>query len=710
MAFSFSRGTRRLLRVGVGGGVLFLFLALFLLVGLALMHAPAQASITTLTVTTTGDDASPAACSGTSCATLRDAVSAANAMTSSSGSPIEIDLPAGTITLTSGVIDLGSTTNMFLTIKGHGPAPGDSVVHQATAGSGVFETPIVNHLTTNFQALTISGGHAGGFGGGALQTGSTGDVATFTNCVLTNNTATVGGAVLMSGGNLAISGSTFVSNTATSGAGGAVDFVASSAPGNLTINNSTFSGNAATAGTGTTARGGAVSVSGSLASLAITGSSFDANVAGSVVGGQGQGGALATSGETSGSITLSGFTNNAARNGNPTLVPPVNLDNRGIGGAIYNDSGALTVSDSRFADNAATEGPAVEQDTSAGSVTANDNWWGSNAAPGSAVSANSARTLLTRGQVPATATRLQLRIGAAPASVAPGGAAIVSADLYGRAGTITTPLPPGALNGLAPFPAPGGSVFSHAVHGSLSGAATQFVNGKASATFTAGTFLGPGGVDATADNQTATAAVTVTTDAVVTLGSSSNPSVLGQPVTFTATIGSAVALTTPAGALGGTVQFQVDGGSVGGPVPVVAGAATSAPVTNLGVGTHTVAATFSGDADLNPATGTLAGGQVVNKAGAAVAVGSSSNPSVAGQNVSFSATVTALAPGVGSPTGTVQFKDNGAAIGGPQSLNDSGVATVAVSSLSVGTHDITAEYGGNAGFLPATGADRKSVV
>ena len=88
------------------------------------------------------------------------------------------------------------------------------------------------------------------------------------------------------------------------------------------------------------------------------------------------------------------------------------------------------------------------------------------------------------------------------------------------------------------------------------------------------------------------------------------------------------------------------------------------------------------------------------KATTTTAVSSSVNPSDFTQSVTFTATVTATA---GTPTGSVQFKDNGTNLGTAAALNGSGVATVSTSALTVGTHTITAEYGGAATFDPSTG-------
>src|SRR5206468_12439299 len=62
-----------------------------------------------------------------------------------------------------------------------------------------------------------------------------------------------------------------------------------------------------------------------------------------------------------------------------------------------------------------------------------------------------------------------------------------------------------------------------------------------------------------------------------------------------------------------------------------------------------------GDGNFTASTGTLS--QTVNQDGTSTTLTSSANPSVYGQAVTFTATVSASAPGAGTATGTVQFKD-----------------------------------------------------
>ncbi len=76
------------------------------------------------------------------------------------------------------------------------------------------------------------------------------------------------------------------------------------------------------------------------------------------------------------------------------------------------------------------------------------------------------------------------------------------------------------------------------------------------------------------------------------------------------------------------------------------------------------------------------------------------NPSAVGQQVTFTAIVTAVA---GTPTGSVAFF-NGATLLGTATLNGSGQATLAVSTMAMGTQTITASYSGASGFAASSGA------
>jgi hypothetical protein len=78
----------------------------------------------------------------------------------------------------------------------------------------------------------------------------------------------------------------------------------------------------------------------------------------------------------------------------------------------------------------------------------------------------------------------------------------------------------------------------------------------------------------------------------------------------------------------------------------------------------------------------------------ATAVKASLNPTVFGQSVTFTATVSSKAEG--TITGTVSFKD-GTTVLGSGTVSD-GKATFSTSALAVGGHSITAEYSGNTSY------------
>jgi len=63
--------------------------------------------------------------------------------------------------------------------------------------------------------------------------------------------------------------------------------------------------------------------------------------------------------------------------------------------------------------------------------------------------------------------------------------------------------------------------------------------------------------------------------------------------------------------------------------------------------------------------------------------------------------VTAKSPGAGTPTGTVTFKDGSSTLG-TGTLDSSGQAMFTTSTLTVGSHSITASYGGDTTFKEGT--------
>jgi len=121
--------------------------------------------------------------------------------------------------------------------------------------------------------------------------------------------------------------------------------------------------------------------------------------------------------------------------------------------------------------------------------------------------------------------------------------------------------------------------------------------------------------------------------------------------------------------------------------------ASTAPFV-LGAGTVPVSAAWPGN--VNFAGSTASGSQIVNAISTAVALGSSENPSLVGDTVTFAATVSPPNFGNYIPTGTVTFMDGTTSLG--TSPLAQGVATLAVSTLTAGSHSISAVYSGDSIF------------
>lgn len=193
---------------------------------------------------------------------------------------------------------------------------------------------------------------------------------------------------------------------------------------------------------------------------------------------------------------------------------------------------------------------------------------------------------------------------------------------------------------------------------------------------------------------TAAAGQAATSVALVT---SVNPSTVGQSVTFTATVTGA----SPTG----TVQFKDGTANLGSPATVTGGLATFS-TTLLTQGTHPITAVYSGDVNNAGSTSPVVN-QVVNApppGSTTTALISSLNPSVFGQSVTFTATVTGS-----NPTGAIQFKDGAGNLGAAVTLVGN-VATFTTATLVVGAHPITAVYSGDGNNATSTSSILNQVV
>jgi hypothetical protein len=153
------------------------------------------------------------------------------------------------------------------------------------------------------------------------------------------------------------------------------------------------------------------------------------------------------------------------------------------------------------------------------------------------------------------------------------------------------------------------------------------------------------------------------------------------------------------------VTFK-DGSTTLGTATLSGGAATLTTAA-LAVGSHSFTAAYAGDGNFTAST-SAALAQTVQQAGSTTVVSSSANPSAPGKAVTFTATVAAAAPGSGTPTGTVTFKDGSTTLG--TATLSGGAATLTTSALAAGSHPITATYSGDANFAPSTSATLTQVV
>lgn len=171
----------------------------------------------------------------------------------------------------------------------------------------------------------------------------------------------------------------------------------------------------------------------------------------------------------------------------------------------------------------------------------------------------------------------------------------------------------------------------------------------------------------------------------VAVASSISPSSYGQPVTFTATVASSNG-NTPTG----TVNFNDDSTTIGSGTVNASGMATFT-TSSLAVTTNSIVADYLGDSN-NPAQDSVALGQVVNQAATTTTIVSSHNPSIVGHLVAFTASVS-FANGVAANGDPVEFFDEQGKLGIVAVSN--GKATLATSKLTVGNHQIWAEYFGD---------------
>ncbi|MEA2570731.1 MAG: large repetitive protein [Acidobacteriota bacterium] len=185
-----------------------------------------------------------------------------------------------------------------------------------------------------------------------------------------------------------------------------------------------------------------------------------------------------------------------------------------------------------------------------------------------------------------------------------------------------------------------------------------------------------------------------------------NPSLPGVSVTLTATVTSGAA-----GTIGGSVDFY-DGATKlnASPVALASGAA-SYSTSLLSITSHSLTAQYLGDSTYAASTSNTVT-QVVDLATTTTAVQASPNPANTGASVTITATVTSGF--AGTIGGTADFYDGATKLNVSPVAVAGGAAAYSTSSLTAGSHSITAQYLGDSTYAasvsPATSLSIRNIT
>lgn len=227
-------------------------------------------------------------------------------------------------------------------------------------------------------------------------------------------------------------------------------------------------------------------------------------------------------------------------------------------------------------------------------------------------------------------------------------------------------------SGVATFTTSSLSAGSHTIFAQYDGDATHAASG--------------GAVSQTIVKATATLGLTVSTTTPV----------VGQTLTMVATV-------TPSTATG-IVSFKDGDGKLAS--VALSGGRASYSISNLGLGSHTLSASYGGDAnDTAAASSSIA---VTVGAGSTTTTVTADQATVLpGASVGFTATTTAAAPATGTATGSLSFAE-GAVTFATKTLSSSS-ATASRTFTTSGSHPIVATYAGTSSYLGSSGSTTVTV-
>ncbi|MFT3745267.1 MAG: MBG domain-containing protein [Pyrinomonadaceae bacterium] len=187
-----------------------------------------------------------------------------------------------------------------------------------------------------------------------------------------------------------------------------------------------------------------------------------------------------------------------------------------------------------------------------------------------------------------------------------------------------------------------------------------------------------------------------------------DPSTVGQSVVVNYSLNPATGVVAPTG----SVVVTVSGGPetcTGTIDPATATGACTIVLTSPG--SRPLTATYAGDANFNGSVSATAP-HTVNPVSTATGVQVSINAPNYGSTLTATATMVAVAPGSGTPQGTVSFNDGGTPITGCQNVPVSplGAAVCTTNQLPAGVNKvIQAVYSGNANFNGSNGSATQTI-
>jgi hypothetical protein len=288
---------------------------------------------------------------------------------------------------------------------------------------------------------------------------------------------------------------------------------------------------------------------------------------------------------------------------------------------------------------------------------------------GDANNASSQSALVTETVTPAATTTT---LSVAPASSSPG-----------QTVTLTAAVTPSGATGTVVFKDGAATLGSGTLTNGTATFSTSILT-TGSHTLTA-SYAGDGNYAPSPSNPvTEAVALPATT---TTLSVTPASSTLGQTVTLTATV-------SPSSATG-SVTFQ-DGATILGTGVLNAGTATFT-ISTLGTGAHSLTASYGGDSKSGASTSSPVTETVVPSAAATTTTTLSVTPvsSALGQAVTLTATVSPS-----SATGSVTFQDGSLVLG--TSVLNAGKAAFTTSTLALGSHSMSAAYGGDSKNRPSS--------